>query len=277
MLYTYMFTHPGKKLLFMGTEFGQGNEWNSAGVLDWWVLQYPNHDGIRRVVRDLNRLYHSTRELYEREFDWEGFDWVDCHDGQQSVLSYLRKAGEDFVIVVLNFTPVPRHNYRIGVPREGVYTEIFNSDSEYYAGANIGNGGAVLQAEPRPWMNRAWSISITVPPLAGIVLKPEPLPKSEEELAEEEKPTEAKVESPAGAEGTEAEASGGVGASPQAGAPPSGAASPRSQAPSGVTLGAGGPARAGTGGVQPDVPAPETAPEFPDVSAEPPSSGGGSR
>ena len=277
LLYTYMFTHPGKKLLFMGTEFGQGNEWNSASVLDWWVLQYPKHDGIQRVVKDLNRLYHSTRELYEHEFEWEGFDWVDCHDGQQSVLSYLRKAGDDFVIVVLNFTPVPRHNYRIGVPREGVYTEIFNSDSEYYAGANMGNGGAVLQAEPRPWMNRGWSISITVPPMAGIVLKPEPLPKPEEAL------TEGDVESTADAVSTEAKTAAAGAASPQGGAPSgarpvttgtsggsTGGVSPQAEAPSATPRAGAVPSGAAAGGVTSDAPAPEAAPTFPDVSAEPP-------
>ncbi|MCU0563949.1 MAG: 1,4-alpha-glucan branching protein GlgB [Desulfobacterales bacterium] len=186
LIYTYMFTHPGKKLLFMGTEFGQGHEWNSANVLDWWVLQYAYHEGVQRVVKDLNRLYHSSPELYGHEFEWDGFEWIDCNDGQQSVLSYLRKAGDDFLVVVLNFTPIPRHNYRIGVPREGVYQEVFNSDSEHYSGSNMGNGMAVLQAEPRPWMNRGWSISITVPPLAGVVLKPEPLPRPEAELSSAE-------------------------------------------------------------------------------------------
>jgi 1,4-alpha-glucan branching enzyme len=182
LLYTYMFTHPGKKLLFMGTEFGQGQEWNSASVLDWWVLQFPYHDGVQRLVRDLNRLYHSSPELYKYEFEWQGFEWIDCNDAQQSILVYMRRADEDFVIVALNFTPVPRHNYRIGVPREGVYREVLNSDSSYYAGSNLGNAGGGLQAERGEWMGRPWSIAITVPPLAGIVLKPEPLPKAEDTL-----------------------------------------------------------------------------------------------
>jgi len=190
LLYTYMFTHPGKKLLFMGTEFGQGSEWNSASVLDWWVLQFPYHDGVKRLVSDLNHLYHATPALYTHDFDWEGFDWVDCHDGQQSILVYLRKTDDEFVVVALNFTPVPRHNYRIGVPREGVYEEVFNSDSAYYAGGNMGNGGAALEAEPRPWMNRPWSIEITLPPLAGIVLKPVPPPVPEAEPVEDVEPVE---------------------------------------------------------------------------------------
>jgi 1,4-alpha-glucan branching enzyme len=126
------------------------------------------------VVRDLNRLYHSTPALYQREFDWEGFEWIDCHDAQQSVLSYLRKGNDDFAVVILNFTPIPRHNYRIGVPAEGVYEEAFNSDSAYYAGSNVGNGAALLNAEPRPWMGRPYSVPLTVPPLGAIVLRLKP-------------------------------------------------------------------------------------------------------
>jgi 1,4-alpha-glucan branching enzyme len=177
LLYTYMFTHPGKKLLFMGTEFGQGNEWNSAHPLDWWLLQYHFHQGMQLLVKDLNRLYHSEPALYHYEFEWQGFSWIDCHDADQSILSYLRKKDEDFLVVVVSFTPVPRHDYRIGVPRAGRYTEIFNSDSHFYAGSGVGNGGVDLIAEERPWMEQPYSISITVPPLAGIILRPEPPPK----------------------------------------------------------------------------------------------------
>ena len=140
-LYTYQFTHPGKKLMFMGTEFGQGLEWNSAGVLDWYVLQYPQHQGMQRLVRDLNHLYRTSPALHRYEFDWPGFEWIDCHDAHQSVLSFLRKgnAGE-VMVVVLNLTPVPRHGYRIGVPLAGRYREVLNSDSEFYGGSNVGNG-----------------------------------------------------------------------------------------------------------------------------------------
>jgi 1,4-alpha-glucan branching enzyme len=170
-LYTYQFTHPGKKLLFMGTEFGQGVEWNSAGVLDWYALDYPLHQGVQRLVRDLNRLYHATPALYRYEFDWQGFDWIDCHDAQQSVISYLRKGeGNELMVVVLNLTPVPRHGYRIGVPLPGLYREVLNSDSSYYGGSNLGNGMAPLPAEDKPWMNRLYSLSLTLPPLAAIVL-----------------------------------------------------------------------------------------------------------
>jgi len=171
MLYAYQFTHPGKKLMFMGTEFAQGLEWNSAGVLDWYVLDYPLHRGMQRVVRDLNRLYRSSPALYRYEFNWQGFDWIDCNDSQQSVISFLRKGdGDEMMVVVLNMTPVPRYDYRIGVPREGCYHEVFNSDSESYGGSNMGNGSALLVAEDRPWMNRQYSLSLTLPPLAAIVL-----------------------------------------------------------------------------------------------------------
>ncbi|MDX1606965.1 MAG: 1,4-alpha-glucan branching enzyme, partial [Candidatus Competibacterales bacterium] len=172
LLYSYMFTHPGKKLLFMGSEFGQGLEWNSEQTLDWYVLEYPLHCGVRQLIRDLNRLYHRSRALHGYEFDWQGFDWIDCHDSEQSILSYLRRADDDFLLAVVNFTPVPRHGYRIGVPQAGQYREIFNSDSEYYGGANLGNGPAPIRTEPREWMSRPHSIDITVPPLACIVLEP---------------------------------------------------------------------------------------------------------
>ncbi len=188
VLYTYMFTHPGKKLLFMGTEFAQGLEWNSAGVLDWYVLDYPLHEGMQRLVKDLNALYRNTRALYHHEFDWEGFEWIDCNDAQQSLLSYLRKAGSEFVLVVLNLTPVPRHDYRLGVPAAGAYREIVNSDSSFYGGANIGNGGEPMIARKEEWMGRPYSISMTVPPLGAVVLEHVPEPKT---IASDEPDTEA--------------------------------------------------------------------------------------
>ncbi len=171
-LYTYMFTHPGKKLLFMGTEFGQGTEWSSSRALDWYVLEYPFHKGLQTLVKDLNRLYHNTPALYYYDFEWAGFQWIDPNDADQSILSYLRKNGDDVVVVVVNFTPVPRYGYRIGVPRLGAYREILNSDSSYYGGSNVGNGEGPLHAEEVPWMNQPYSIQVTVPPLAGIILRP---------------------------------------------------------------------------------------------------------
>ncbi len=178
LIYTYMFTHPGKKLLFMGTEFGQGTEWDSTGVLDWYVLDYPLHQGVQHLVRDLNDVYRGDPALHVRDFEWEGFEWIDCHDAQNSVLVYLRKTGDDFVVVALNFTPVPREGYRIGVPAPGVYREILNSDAADYGGSGVGNGGQTLAAEERPWMNRPYSLEVRLPPMAGILLKLAP-PASE--------------------------------------------------------------------------------------------------
>jgi len=174
-LYAYQFTHPGKKLLFMGTEFGQGREWDSTGVLDWYVLDYPLHQGMQRLVRDLNGLYARLPALHRHEFEWQGFEWIDCHDAQQSVISYLRKGdGDELVVVVLNLTPVSRLGYRIGVPRPGRYRELLNSDSAYYGGGNVGNGPDPLVAEEQPWMNRSHSLTLTLPPLGALVLGFEP-------------------------------------------------------------------------------------------------------
>jgi 1,4-alpha-glucan branching enzyme len=171
LIYTYLFTHPGKKLLFMGCEFGQGEEWNSAAALDWWLLDFPNHQGVRKLVQDLNNLYLGYPVLYTYDFDWEGFEWIDCHDAQNSILVYLRRAGDDFLIVALNFTPVPREDYRIGVPAAGIYKEILNSDASDYWGSGMGNGHRILETEDMPWMDRDQSLAVTLPPLAGIVLK----------------------------------------------------------------------------------------------------------
>ena len=192
LLYTYMFTHPGKKLLFMGTEFGQGTEWNDATTLDWYVLQYGFHQGLQLLVKDLNRLYRTSSALHHFEFEWQGFEWIDCHDAEQSIVSYVRKNGDDFLVVIVNFTPVPRHGYRIGVPRHGRYSEALNSDSHYYGGSGVGNGDIELNAQEWPWMERPYSLCVTVPPLGGIVLRPEPLPASEpiEGQAEQEAPAD---------------------------------------------------------------------------------------
>lgn len=168
LLLAYMHTYPGKKLLFMGCEFGQGNEWQHHQALDWWVLQYPLHQGIQTLVRDLNHFYRENSALYRYEFDNRGFEWLDCHDATQSVLSYVRKDEHRIVVVVLNFTPIPRHAYRLGVPKPGWYRERLNSDSHYYGGVNIGNGPGVLACDI-PWMGRAWSIEINLPPLAALV------------------------------------------------------------------------------------------------------------
>jgi 1,4-alpha-glucan branching enzyme len=184
LIYTYLFTHPGKKLLFMGCEFGQGEEWNSTDTLDWYLLDYESHRGVRALVKDLNEIYRCYPVLHTYDFDWQGFEWIDCHDAQNSVLIYLRRAGDDFLVVAINFTPVPRDDYRIGVPAAGIYKEILNSDASDYWGSGMGNGHRILQTGDREWMGRPHSLVITLPPLAGIVLKldqPEVLPESEDE------------------------------------------------------------------------------------------------
>ena len=170
LLYCYMFTHPGKKLLFMGCEFAQGREWNNNESLDWYVLEYPLHQGMKKLVGDLNKLYQNTPALHKFDFEAQGFDWVDCNDASQSILTYMRRDGDDIIIVALNFTPTPRYEYRIGVPFEGVYAEILNSDSEYYGGSNLGNGDHI-QSEPQEWMNQSHSLKLALPPLAGIVIR----------------------------------------------------------------------------------------------------------
>ncbi|MGZ8947632.1 MAG: alpha amylase C-terminal domain-containing protein, partial [Methylococcaceae bacterium] len=169
LLYTFMYTYPGKKLLFMGCEFGQGTEWNFNRSLDWYVLEYPHHRGLQTLVKDLNHLYKTHPALFHHDFDHHGFEWIDCHDVEQSIISYRRKSEFEDLIVILNFTPITRENYRIGVPEAGAYTEIFNSDSKYYDGSNTGNGAAL--SEPRAWMNQPHSISLTLPPLGAVILK----------------------------------------------------------------------------------------------------------
>jgi 1,4-alpha-glucan branching enzyme len=170
MLYTFMFSYPGKKLLFMGCEFGQGSEWNCEKDLDWYVLDYPVHQGLKKLVADLNNTYKSLPALYKHEFESQGFEWIDCNDREHSILSYLRKNNEEFIIAVFNFTPVPRDNYRLGVPELGDYEIIINSDSEYYAGSNYHNL-PVISAEQTAWSDRPYSIQLNLPPLSGLILQ----------------------------------------------------------------------------------------------------------
>ena len=170
LLLTYQMTYPGKKLNFMGNEFAQGREWDSARELDWKLLEYEQHRGIKTALRDLNRLYRHVPALHQMDFAAEGFSWVDCHDADNSVISYLRYSRSgSFLLIVLNFTPVPRLGYRIGAPEGGNYLEIFNSDSSHYSGANLGNMG-LIASTGKPWMGWPDSLVITLPPLAGIVL-----------------------------------------------------------------------------------------------------------
>jgi 1,4-alpha-glucan branching enzyme len=170
LLYTYMFTFPGKKLLFMGNEIGQGHEWNFDSSIEWYLLDYDLHRGIQSLVGDLNRLYRKYPELHRHDFTAEGFEWIDCNAADESTLSFIRRDGDDFMVIILNFTPVLRHGYRIGVPAPGSYRELFNSNSGYYGGSDVGNRGQV-EAEAFPWAGRPYSVAMTIPPLAGIVLQ----------------------------------------------------------------------------------------------------------
>jgi len=173
LLYTYMWCHPGKKLLFMGNEFGQWREWNFDASLDWHLLQHDTHRGLSKAVADLNMLVRREPALHQLDFDGRGFEWIDCHNWQDSVLAFVRRGEnpDDFLVVCCNFTPVPREGYRLGVPCGGTYAEIFNGDSAWYGGTNLGNAGG-LDAEPVPHHGRDHSVSLTLPPLAAVVLKP---------------------------------------------------------------------------------------------------------
>jgi len=170
--YGFMWAHPGKKLLFMGGEVGQWQEWNFDAGLEWDALKAVSHQGLQRLVRDLNKLYKNEPALYENDFEASGFAWLDASDTENNVLSFIRKAksSDEFLVVVSNFTPVPRHGYRIGVPHDGLYCEIFNSDSEHYWGSNVGNKGRQT-ADSRPMHGHPQSLSLTLPPLATIILK----------------------------------------------------------------------------------------------------------
>ncbi len=173
LLFVYQMTWPGKKLNFMGNEFAQKQEWRVNHELDWKLLEHKQHCGVQATLRDLNQLYQNTPALYQLDFSAEGFSWIDCQDADQSVISYVRHASDGtFILVILNFTPVPRQNYRIGVPAGGFYREIFNSDSTYYGGSNMGNMSNIVTTH-EPWMGLPDSIVITLPPLAGIILSSE--------------------------------------------------------------------------------------------------------
>ena len=171
-LYGYMYSHPGKKLMFMGSEFGQGREWDHDRSLDWNMLGDPLHAGLQRFVRDLNHVYAAERALHEVDFDPPGFQWIDCNDNEKSVVSLIRrsKGGAEFVVAVLNFTPVPRDGYRIGVPEAGTYVELLNSDADIDGGGNVGNGGSIV-AEAIPSHGHDQSLSLSLPPLGFLMLK----------------------------------------------------------------------------------------------------------
>ncbi len=172
LLFGYLFAHPGKKMIFMGGEIAQRSEWNHDTQLEWNLLQYASHQGIQNLVKDLNRMYATEAALHQVDFDWQGFEWIDCNDADSSVLSFVRRAKDpaDFLVVVANFTPVLRENYRVGVPEPGYYREILNTDSATYGGTNEGNRGGV-QDEPIPWLQYSHSLNLRLPPLAVVILK----------------------------------------------------------------------------------------------------------
>jgi len=169
--YGFMFGHPGKKLLFMGCEFAQEREWNHDQSLDWHLLGDRSHAGVHRLMHDLNRLYRATPALYDCDFDGAGFEWIDHEDAQRSVLSFVRRSrdGRSEIVVVCNFTPTVQHDYRIGVPNAGIYTERINTDSGHYGGSNVGAPFGEITAEGLPWMGRTHSLHLSVPPLATVI------------------------------------------------------------------------------------------------------------
>ena len=173
LFYGYMYAHPGKKLLFMGGEFGQWDEWSDARSLDWHLTEFRPHNRLQKFVQDLNSLYAKEPALYEVDYNWKGFTWIDFHDTDNCVVSFVRHAKDpsDHIIVACNFTPVPRVGYRIGVPSICDYREILNSDSREYWGSNIGNSGGV-KADSVPWHGQPYSMEITFPPLAVVYFKP---------------------------------------------------------------------------------------------------------
>jgi len=176
LLFGYMYAHPGKKLHFMGCELAQRNEFSETGSVDWSLQDSPPHRGVQRLIADLNRLHASERALHEIDFEWAGFEWLEVNDAASSALAFLRRcrntedSAPDCVVVICNFTPVPRDDYRIGVPHPGFYREILNTDSAHYEGSDVGNAGGV-RAEPIPWSNRPYSLKLRLPPLAAVYLK----------------------------------------------------------------------------------------------------------
>jgi 1,4-alpha-glucan branching enzyme len=171
-LYGYLFAHPGKKLMFMGAEFGQRNEWNHDTSLDWEQLEDPRHQGLQRWVRDLNAVYRHEPSLHQVDFEGSGFGWIDCHDADNSIVSLLRRSrdGAEFTVAVVNFTPVPRSGYLVGVPAGGSYRELLNSDLAIYGGGDVQNGSAILADGP-PAHGFEVSLRLTVPPLGFLLLK----------------------------------------------------------------------------------------------------------
>jgi 1,4-alpha-glucan branching enzyme len=170
----FMFGHPGKKLLFMGTEIGQWDEWKENHSLDWHLLQYEPHQKLQRFLADLNRLYRNEPALYEVDFDYTGFEWIDFMDSDNSIITFMRRASDykDVLVFVCNFTPVYRENYRVGVPFHCEYKELLNTDSEIYWGSNKGNYGG-LRSDEMAWHNQPYSLDLKIPPLSTMIFKPQ--------------------------------------------------------------------------------------------------------
>jgi 1,4-alpha-glucan branching enzyme len=168
----YMWGHPGKKLLFMGQDIGQREEWNHNAGVRWELLEFDPHRKLQALVRELNRLYRASPALYQVDFNYQGFEWVDFHDWESSVIAFLRRGEDpaDAILICCNFTPVARYKYEFGVPEAGFYEEILNTDSELFGGSNIGNGGLV-SSRPIPRHNRPHSIAVTLPPLAVVAFR----------------------------------------------------------------------------------------------------------
>ncbi len=182
LFFGWMFLHPGKKLLFQGGEFAQFAEWNHNQSLDWHLLSHARHQGISRLIADLNALYRREPSLHESDHDSEGFEWIDLHDSANSVFSFLRKSRSGSpLVVLLNATPVVRDSYRVGVPLPGFYQEVLNTDSALYDGSNVGNLGGST-ADPIPWQGQAYSIEVVLPPLGAVVFRPEPDPSPDAPL-----------------------------------------------------------------------------------------------
>ena len=169
LLYFWQYMHPGKKLMFMAGEFGQWVEWDESQPIDWALLQHDTHQGIQRLVGDLNRSYREMPALHCHDFDAQGFRWIDCNDATQSVIAFLRQEEDQHLVCVLNFTPVVRENYRIGLPDKGRYKEVINTDAELYGGSNCGNAG-LIETEDKPWSGFPCSAELTLPPLGGLLL-----------------------------------------------------------------------------------------------------------
>jgi len=174
LLYAFQFAHPGKKMLFMGGEFGQWIEWDPSRALDWNLLDYEPHGQVKQLVADLNRLYKAEPSLHEVDFEWQGFKWIDFHDADNSVVAFLRRARDpnNHLVVVCNFTPLAHIGYRIGVPEPCFYREVLNTDDAKYGGSGVTNAPG-QQAVPAPWHSQPCHIETTLPPLGVAIFKPE--------------------------------------------------------------------------------------------------------